>query len=332
MANAEKTVKKSRPHTYTAEERLALGSKIADTLDEQEQIARDKKRAVAEYKVLEEEVDNKLKNLRENHKKGYEIREFECYEMRDVETKTVNYVAMDGTIIDSRPFTSADWDVIMGKAQIGLFPEDDGFGPDEDEIRAYAAQQEKANTPVDFEPAAITVSLPNWDAESQAQYNNLCATTVGMSLEDLEATLENVNSPAPFKDEKEATVYDEFRKHLESKIEGIKSLGSVIEEVKANYGELPTPEQMDELTNMHQYGDVTNDQGEAIGSVHISPASERDELDEPHNHGSFGGGPDKDTDDTDEEDEDQAGSDEPSDDDKPKTRTPKRPARRIDPK
>jgi hypothetical protein len=329
MANAEETVKKTRPHNYTQEERLALGSRIAETLDEQERIELDKKQAMAEFKVLEQEVDNKLKTLRDNHKRGWETREFECYVRRDQSTQLVEYVTIDGQVIDYHKFTTADWDIVLKRAQMGLFPED-GTGPDENEIRAAAEAQERANTVVGFEPAAITVSLPNWDAESQAQYNNLCATTVGMSLEDLEATLENVNSPAPFKDEKEATVYDEFRKHLESKIEGIKSLGSVIEEVKANYGELPTPEQMAELTNMHQYGDGTTTEAgtEPPTTADVDPTDHFDATstlteDPAPLYGNFptpeGG------DDTDEEHEDQAGSDEPSDDDKPK---PKRPAKR----
>lgn len=162
MKNPEGTVIRQKAHRYTITEQLGIGSKIAETMDDIDRIEREKKIEMDGFKKTLGEAESKLYQLRINNRQGFELRDFECFEQRNVETGQVEFVDVEtGEIIDSRPFTSADW-----QKQLDLFE----GGPDEAELRTRAnekmQQAQEAETPLspDVDSQGNMIPGPNTDA------------------------------------------------------------------------------------------------------------------------------------------------------------------------
>lgn len=199
MAHSEATVIKKQPHTYTKDERLEIGSRIAETLDQLDQLEIERKAAADKFKGLIGDGEGKLKKLRLNHSQGFEMREHECYVVRNTSTQMVEFVDVEsGEIIDSRPFTTDDWAEVHKASQLALDLEDSD-APDENEIRAKA-------TPDLFTADDAPAGEPTTEDVSAAK------AEMNQASDDLDAAMEanaadpniggaNHDDPAPASDD-----------------------------------------------------------------------------------------------------------------------------------
>lgn len=226
MANTTAgNVIKKRPHTYNSTERAALSTGIDDMLDAKDALEREKKSANADFKARGEEIEEKLQILRLNKRQGYEVREHECAVIREIATKTVNYVDVkSGEIISQEPFTKDDWDIVMGQSQLGMFNVD---APDENEIRGrvlhpnyddegnpiagpdtdrynntYPSSPYKHLSPpkdVDFAPALPSTDVADFIAtlseEARAKYHEIIASFEHYTVAELETCVAAYKNP-----------------------------------------------------------------------------------------------------------------------------------------
>ncbi len=181
--STETTTIKSKVEYLTKDQRLNLGSRIAEKLKEIKGKEREKKAAAARFKAEEEDLQVQLGNLCEQHDKGYVEREYKCNVLRDGTTGTVNFVVADyeaedkeereyqpGDILDSRSFNRDDWTAYQNETQIPLDLHSTGnpSAPDENDLRAQA----NLTTPGEIEPDRDenkdVVAGPNTDAYNRA--------------------------------------------------------------------------------------------------------------------------------------------------------------------
>ena len=143
MATQQTTVLEL-PHDLTNEEKLELQNKIMKFLDTKQDLESELESAQAEFKRRKADIEKRTKDVdtdiykvRSEIKVGREMRKYNCNIMRDVDSRTVKYVAISGPlageVIKQHEFTQDDWAAVLKDNGEPELPFDGVLGDDDDE-------------------------------------------------------------------------------------------------------------------------------------------------------------------------------------------------------
>jgi len=173
MATNQVTTKQ-KPYFLSDDERLDVGSQIAEALDKTDALQAEKESFAANHKAKEKDLAQHLDKLRKLHRDGFELRDYKCNIVRNSDTHTVDFVIAEGDkageIIDQRPWNQDDWNAHLSESQLGIPFDSAGNpdAPDENDLRAQASlTNEPALTP-DVDELGNVVAGADTDAYNMA--------------------------------------------------------------------------------------------------------------------------------------------------------------------
>ncbi|NTW67218.1 MAG: hypothetical protein HGB21_13080 [Nitrospirae bacterium] len=114
----------------TDAERIGHGTDMSTLTLEINELEEQKKSVMADYKARIDGKGADARRIAQILKQGYELREVDCEELRDYETRTVTVVRLDtGEMVSSRGMTIEEMQEAMGFAQDAEYEEVDRDQP-----------------------------------------------------------------------------------------------------------------------------------------------------------------------------------------------------------